>query len=95
MKIITKNIFKYSSIKYFGLSKSPISSEILKLKLISKRTNFGKFLLNLETLLNGENYNISIYDCNRYGYVSLTIELDNKFQPLQKEIEKFCYRSNY
>lgn len=95
MKIYTQNIFKYSNIRYFGLSKSPISTEKLKLKLISKRTKFGKFLINLESLLNGENCNISIYDYNRYGYVSLLIEVEDKLLHLQKELEEIGYRSNY
>lgn len=95
MKIITQNIFKYSNIRYFGLCKSPISAEKLKLKLVSKRTKFGKFLVNLENLLNGESYTIAIFDCNRYGYVSLVIELDDKFKIIQKELEEVGYRSNY
>ena len=95
MKIYTQNIFPNSGIKCFGISKSPMSSEKLKLKLISKRTKFGKFFKNLENLLNGENCNISIFDYNKYGYVSLMIEVDDKFQPLQKEFEKIGYRSIY
>lgn len=95
MKIITQNIFPNSGIKCFGISKSPMSSEKLKLKLISKRTKFGKFFKNLENILNGENCNIAIFDCNKYGYVSLVIEVDDKFQPLQKELEQIGYRSMY
>ena len=93
MKIFTQNIFKYSSIRYFGLSKSPISTD--KLKLISKRTKFGKFLLNLENLLNGENCNIAIFDYNRYGYVSLILDIDDKFEQKKIDFEKIGYRSNY
>ena len=93
MKIYTQNIFKYSNIRYFGLSKSPISTD--KLKLISKRTKFGKFLLNLENLLNGENCNIAIFDYNRYGYVSLILDIDDKFEQKKIDFEKICYRSNY
>ena len=95
MKIYTQNIFKYSNIRYFGLSKSPISTEKLKLKLISKRTKFGKFFKNLENLLNGENCNISIFDFNKYGYVSLVLEIDDKFEENKIEFEKIGYRSNY
>ena len=93
MKIYTQNIFKYSNIRDFGLSKSPISTE--KLKLISKRTKFGKFFKNLENLLNGENCNISIFDFNKYGYVSLLLEIDDKFEQNKIEFEKIGYRSNY
>lgn len=39
MKIYTQNIFKYSGIKYFGLSKSPMSSEILKLISTTSKRN--------------------------------------------------------
>lgn len=95
MKIYTQNIFKYSNIRYFGLSKSPISTEKLKLKLISKRTKFGKFLINLENLLNGENCNIAIFDYNSYGYVSLILDIDDKFDQKKIDFEKIGYRSNY
>lgn len=95
MKIYTQNIFKYSSIRYFGLSKSPISTVELKLKLISKRTKFGKFLVNLENILNGQSCTLSIYDCNRYGYVSLVIEIDDRLIHFKKELEEVGYRSNY
>ena len=93
MKIYTQNIFPYHGVSCFGINKSPLSTE--KLKLISRRTKFGKFFKNLENLLNGENCNISIFDYNKYGYVSLMIEVDEKFRPLQKEFEKIGYRSNY
>ena len=95
MKVHTQNIFKYSNIRYFELSKNPISTEKLKLKLISKRTKFGKFFKNLENLLNGENCNISIFDCNKYGYVSLILDIDDKFEQNKIDFEKIGYRSNY
>lgn len=95
MKIYTQNIFPHSGIRCFGISKSPISSEKLKLKLISRRTKFGKFFKNLENILNGQTCTLAIYDYNRYGYVSLVIDLDDKFKPLQKELEEIGYRSNY
>ena len=95
MKVYTQNIFSPSGIRCFGISKSPMSTEILKLKLISKRTKFGKFFKNLETLLNGENCNISIFDFNKYGYVSLVLEIDDKFEENKIEFEKIGYRSNY
>ena len=95
MKIYTQNIFPHSGISCFGISKSPISSEKIKLKLISRRTKFGKFFKNLENLLNGENCNISIFDYNKYGYVSLALEIDDKFEENKIEFEKIGYRSNY
>lgn len=95
MKVYTQNIFPPSGIRCFGISKSPMSTEILKLKLISKRTKFGKFFKNLESLLNGENCNISIFDYNKYGYVSLVLEIDDKFEENKIEFEKIGCRSNY
>ena len=95
MKIYTQNIFPQSGIRCIGISKSPMSTELLKLKLISKRTKFGKFFKKLESLLNGENCTIAIFDYNRYGYVSLVIEVDDKFQPLQKDLEQIGWRSCY
>ena len=95
MKIYTQNIFPYSGIRCFGISKNPMSNEKIKLKLISRRTKFGKFFKNLENLLNGENCNISIFDYNKYGYVSLLLEVDDKFEENKNEFEKIGYRSMY
>lgn len=95
MKIYTQNIFPYSGITCFGISKNPLSTEQIKLKLISRRTKFGKFFKNLENLLNGENCNISIFDYNKHGYVSLVLEIDDKFEENKNEFEKIGYRSNY
>ena len=95
MKIYTQNIFPYSGITCFGISKIAMSSEQIKLKLISRRTKFGKFFKNLENLLNGENCNISIFDYNKHGYVSLVLEIDDKFEDNKNEFEKIGYRSNY
>ena len=94
MKVYTQNIFTASTIRGFGISKSqPLSIE--NLKLISKRTKFGKFLKNLESLLNGENCTLAIFDYNKYGYVSLVIEVDDIFEDKRKELEQIGYRSNY
>ena len=93
MKVYTQNIFPYSGIRGFGISKSPMSSE--KIKLISKRTKFEKFFKNLEEILNGEICNISIFDYNKYGYVSLVIEIEDIFEDKRKELEEIGYRSKY
>ena len=93
MKVYTQNIFTASTIRGFGISKNPLSIE--NLKLISKRTKFGKFLKNLESLLNGENCTIAICDYNRHGYVSLILDIDDKFEQNKIDFEKIGYRSNY
>lgn len=93
MKIITQNIFKYGTVLNQGVGRSPISIE--KLTGISRRSKLGKFVKELENLLNGQSCNISIYECNRYGYVSLVIGLDDKLLHLKKELEEVGYRSNY
>ena len=56
---------------------------------------FGKFLKNLETLLDGENCTLAICDYNKYGYVSLVLEIDDKFKENKIDFEKIGYRSNY
>lgn len=93
MKIITQNIFKYNSVLEKGIGRSPISID--EIKEISRRSKLGKFVKYLENILNGQSCTLSIYDCNRYGYVSLVIEVDDKLLHFKKEIEKICYRSNY
>ena len=93
MKVYTQNIFKYSSIRGYGITKAPIKIE--NFIGISRRTKFGKFLKNLENLLNGENCNISIFDFNKYGYVSLVLDIDDKFEENKIDFEKIGYRSNY
>ena len=93
MKIITPNIFKYRSVLEKGVGRSPIS--IGEIKEISRRSKLGKFVKELENILNGQSCTLSIYDCNRRGYVSLVVELDDKLLHLKKELEKICYRSNY
>lgn len=93
MKIITQNIFKYGSLLEKGIGRTPIS--IQELSGISRRSKIGKFIKELENILNGQSCTLSIYDCNRYGYVSLVIELDDKLLHLKKELEEVGYRSNY
>lgn len=93
MKIITQNIFKYGTVLNQGIGRSPIS--IKKLVGISRRSKLGKFVKELENVLNGQSCTLAIYDYNRYGYVSLAIELDDKLLHLKKELEKIGYRSNY
>lgn len=93
MKIITQNIFKYRTVLNQGIGRSPIS--IKKLVGISRRSKLGKFVKELENVLNGQSCTLAIYDYNRYGYVSLAIELDDKLLHLKKELEKIGYRSNY
>ena len=93
MKIITQNIFKCRPVLEKGIGRSPIS--IGEIKEISRRSKLGKFVKELENILNGQSCTLSIYDFNRYGYVSLVIEVDDKLIHIKKEIEKICYRSNY
>ena len=93
MEIITQNIFKYGTILNQGVGRIPLPIE--KLSGISRRSKLGKFIKELENLLNGQSCNISIYECNRYGYVSLVIGLDDKLKIIQKELEEVGYRSNY
>ena len=93
MKIITQNIFKYGSVLNQGIGINQLPIE--KLSGITRRSKLGKFVKDLENILNGQSCTLSIYDCNRYGYASLTIEVDDKLLQFKKEIEKICYRSNY
>ena len=93
MKIYTQNIFKYATIKTYGITKTP--TKIWCIEGVSKRTKLGKFLNNLESILNGESCTIAILDYNKYGYVSFIIELDDKFEEKRVELEKIGYRSNY
>ena len=93
MKIITQNIFKYKTILDKGIGKYQLPLE--KLTGISRRSKLGKFVKYLENILNGQSCTLSIYDCNRYGYVSLVIDVDDKLLHYKKEIEKICYRSSY
>ena len=92
MKIITQNIFKYGTILNQGIRNQLPIEELMG---ISRRSKLGKFVKYLENILNGQSCTLSIYDCNRYGYVSLVIEVDDKLLHFKKEIEKICYRSNY
>ena len=93
MKIITQNIFKYRSVVEKGIGRRPISID--EIKEITRRSKLGKFVKELENILNGQSCTLSIYDYNRYGYVSLVIELDDKLLHLKKELEEVGYRSNY
>lgn len=93
MNIITQNIFKHRSVLEKGIGRSGISID--EIKEISRRSKLGKFVKELENILNGQPCRLSIYDFNRYGYVSLVIEVDDNLLHLKKEIEKICYRSNY
>ena len=93
MKIITQNIFKYATVLNQGIGRNNLSIE--KLSGITRRSKLGKFVKELENVLNGQSCTLSIYDCNRYGYVSLSVELDDKLLHLKKEIEEIVYRSNY
>ena len=93
MLVHTQNIFKYDSIRGHGISRVPI--DINKIMLVSKRSKLGKFLNNLESILNGESCTIAIFDYNKYGYLSFIIELDDKFEENRADLEKIGYRSNY
>ena len=93
MKVYTQNIFKYSSIRGQGVTRYPI--ELGELMLVSKRSKLGKFLNEVESILNGKSATIAIFDYNKYGYVSLVIELDDIFEDKRKELEEIGYRSNY
>lgn len=93
MKIYTQNIFKYSSITGYGITKNP--TNIVNLIGVSKRSKLGKFLDELSKLLQGESCTIAICDYNKYGYVSFVIDLDDIFEDKRKELEKIGYRSNY
>ena len=93
MKVYTQNIFKYSNIRGYGITKLPIKIE--NLIGISRRTKLGKFLNKLESILNGKSGKIAIFDYNKYGYVSFVIELDDIFEDKRKELEEIGYRSNY
>ena len=93
MKIYTQNIFKHSTIRGYGITKAPIKIE--NLIGISRRSKLGKFLNELENILNGKSCTLSIFDYNKYGYVSFVIELDDIFEDKRKELEEIGYRSNY
>ena len=93
MKVYTQNIFKYSAIRGYGITKMP--SKIENYIGISRRTKLGKFLNELENILNGKSCTLAIFDYNKYGYVSFIIELDDKFEEKRVELEKIGYRSNY
>ena len=93
MKIITQNIFKSHSILAKGISRRPIP--INEIKGITRRSKLGSFIKDLENILNGQSCKLAIYDYNRYGYVSLVIEVDDKLLHLKKELEEVGYRSNY
>ena len=93
MKVYTQNIFKYSAIRGYGIAKMP--SKIENYIGISRRTKLGKFLNELENILNGKSCTLAIFDYNKYGYVSFIIELDDKFEEKRVELEKIGYRSNY
>ena len=93
MKVHTQNIFKYSSIKEYGLSKNPIKIE--NLIDISSRTKLGKFLKQLENILNSKTGTLAILDYNKYGYVSFILELPDLFEEKRKDIEQIGRRSNY
>ena len=93
MKVYTQNIFKYSSISGEGITKAPIKIE--NFIGLSRRSKLGKFLNELESILNGKSCTLAIFDYNKYGYVSLVIELDDIFEDKRKELEKIGYRSNY
>ena len=93
MKVYTQNIFKYSSIRGYGITKTP--SKIGDYIGISRRTKLGKFLNELEIILNGKSCTVAIFDYNKYGYVSFVIELDDIFEDKRKELEQIGYRSNY
>lgn len=93
MKVYTQNIFKYSSIRWYGITKTP--SKIGRYKGISRRTKLCKFLNELEIILNGKSCTVAIFDYNKYGYVSFVIELDDIFEDKRKELEQIGYRSNY
>ena len=93
MTIHTQNIFKYSIIRGYGITKIP--SKIDNYIGISRRSKLGKFLKELEIILNGKSCTIAIFDYNKYGYVSFVIELDNIFEDKRKELEEIGYRSNY
>lgn len=94
MKIYTQNIFNTTLIRDYGISKYN-QIPIEKLAGISRRSKLGKFVKELENLLNGQTCTLSINTYNRYGYASLVIELDDKFEENKIEIEKIGYRSNY
>ena len=89
MKIITQNIFKYGTILNHGIGRNQLPLE--KLAGISRRSKLGKFVKELENILNGQSCTLSIFDYNKYGYVSLVIELDDKLLHFKKEIEKIYY----
>lgn len=93
MKIYTQNIFKYSAITDYGITKNP--TNIVNLIGVSKRSKLGKFLDELSKLLQGESCTIAICDYNKYGYVSLVLEIDDKFEEKKIDFEKIGYRSNY
>ena len=93
MKIYTQNIFKYGTILNQGIGRNQLPLE--KLKGISRRSKLGKFVKQLENILNGQSCTLSICDCNRYGYVSLLIEVDDKLLHFKKELEEIGYMSNY
>ena len=93
MKVYTQNIFKYSNIRGYGITKLPIKIE--SLIGISRRSKLGKFVNKLGIILNGKSCTISIFDYNKYGYVSFVIELDDIFEDKRKELEEIGYRSNY
>lgn len=94
MKIYTQNIFKTTLIRDYGISKYN-QIPIEKLSCISRRTKLGKFVKELENILNGQTCTLSINSYNRYGYTSLVIELDDIFEDKRKELEEIGYRSNY
>lgn len=93
MKVYTQNIFKYSTIREYGITKAPIKIE--NFIGLSRRSKLGKFLNNLESILNGKSCTLAIFDYNKYGYVSFVIELDDIFEDKRKEVEKIgcisCY----
>lgn len=93
MKVYTQNIFKYSSIKGYGITKNRTNIE--NYIGLSTRSKLGKFLKNLESILNGKTCTIAIFDYNKYGYVSFVLELDDIFEDKRKELEEIGYRSNY
>lgn len=93
MKVYTQNIFKYSTIRGYGITKAPVKIE--SLIGISRRSKLGKFLKELAEILNGKSCTLAIFDYNKYGYVSFVIELDDIFEDKRKELEEIGYRSNY
>ena len=93
MKVYTQNIFKYSSIRGYGITKIP--SKIENYIGITRRSKLGKFLNEVESILKGKSCTIAIFDYNKYGYVSFVIELDDIFEDKRKDLEEIGYRSNY